>query len=895
MKQSCLIHTTFSQIAAALPEKIALQVVGDSYWKKCTSGQVEPPDNLTRFTYKEVEDKAKQIASFLIRQGYQKGACSALILDNSPEWSMIYLGLMYAGLICVAVDSESGLVDLEHIFCDCQPVICFTSSNIFKNKITDVNYPMSVFAGTNNANMSQKMQVVLIDEEDFNDGHVQDLSWPQIQARDVASLIYTSGTTAKPKGVALSHSNFCANFRGINDLNLCFPDDNFLSILPLHHTYAFMVTLLVPLFSGAKITYAQSFKPEQLTQIIKEASVTVLTGVPQLFSLIHNRIVQKLAAIPPLIRFVSMPVIKRKIRKQFGERLRLLVSGGARLQPQVAKGLSGLGFKVIEGYGLTETSPVATLNPPHRPKFGSVGKALPNTQVKIANPDTSGVGEVMIKGDNVMLGYFKRPQLTAQVKSVDGWFNSQDLGYLDKDNYLYLTGRKKDVIVLSSGKNIYPEELEEYYNQSPYIKEICIFEKITQHLGYKTSFLFAVIVPDFEYFRQKQKVNITEHIRWELENLSAKLPAYKRVMGFTISKQELPRTRLRKVKRFEVTKAYSDWQTHSETKELRLSPEDKGILESTLAKAIIEYLSSRLGRIISLSNHLELDLGIDSLSRIELCADIEAILSMSIPQDLINRALTVKELILAIRDLNLEAELPKQQKKTWAQILNQMPPEDITAKIQLNPGPMGRFLTYAFSYICRFIFKVFFSLKVTGREFVPEEGPYIFCPNHASYLDGFLLFSSIRANCALKLFFIGHANIFEHFLIRWAIKIARLISIDPLTHLTQSLQAASFVLKEQKVICIFPEGVRSIDGNVQDFKKGVGILAKELDVALIPVCIEGTQLAWGRTKIFPRPYPVKITFGKPLNSQVLGNDPAAITEVLRQKVLELKTTANINS
>jgi long-chain acyl-CoA synthetase len=521
-----------------------------------------------------------------------------------------------------------------------------------------------------------------------------------------------------------------------------------------------------------------------------------------------------------------------------------------------------------------------------------VGKPIPGVELRIRNPDESGVGEVLIKGPNVMQGYFRQPDLTAQVKSEDNWFNSQDLGYLDKQGYLFLTGRKKDVIVLSSGKNIYPEELEEYYMQSPYIKEICVFQKTQQQFGQEIGVLFAVIVPDFQYFLKTRGINIRGKIRWELENLSAKLPTYKRVMGFVISKEELPRTRLKKIKRYEVSAKYLGQIPQEEAEKPPIAPQDKDILDSEMAQKIIKYLSQQLNKRVDLDSHLEIDLGIDSLSRVELGLGLESLLLIRLPQELINSVLTVKELIINFQQLKHRAKetRPTQAgggEKTWEEILGSTPPQEVLRKIKLSFGFFDWVLNCIFNNLLKFVFRLLWGLEIRGREFIPSQGPFVFCPNHASYLDGFVLFASVPLSCAINLFFIGHAAIFEHPLVRWAIKIARLISIDPITHLTQALQASGFVLKGKKMICIFPEGSRSIDSNVQEFKKGVGILAKELNIPLIPVYIKGSHFAWPRTKRFPQIHRLRIIFGKPVYWQDLGSDYASITKGLRQAVLEL--------
>lgn len=875
MQEELVIHKIFSETAKGFPEKIALQAKDE------------------RYTYKEVESQALRIGAFLIEQEYKRGDCAALILENCPEWGIIYLGIIYAGLTCVGIDSELTSADLDNIFQDCCPVIVFTSNKIHQEKIAQLKY--------------QSLKVLTIESGDFKNIRTQDaqgINLPDVSSSDAASLIYTSGTTAKPKGVILTHYNFCANVRSIEKINICSSKDNFLSILPLYHTYAFMTTLLLPLLIGARVTYAGSFKPEDLVGIIKGADVTILVGVPQLFSLIHKAIFEKIKGIPSLLRILIMPLIKQGLRRSFGRGLRLLISGGARLEPRVGRGLTKLGFKVIEGYGLTETSPVVTFNPPERVRFGSVGKPLPDVRIRIDHPDNSGVGEVFIKGPNVMSGYFKQPDLTAQVKSKDGWFNSQDLGYLDKDGYLFLTGRKKDVIVLSSGKNIYPQELEEYYNQCPYIKELCILEKRQKQFDQDVGRLFAVIVPDFEYFRNKREVNIRERIRWELENLSSKLPGYERIMGFAVTSVDLPRTRLRKIKRYEVSRIYlgqipqapleTEFLTgQEEIRQPGLSPEDKAILDSEISQRIIKYLSSQLNKRVNLNSHLELDLGIDSLGRVELGAGLESLLSIKIPEDIIDNTSIVKELIMNIQRITGAPGGIRQSKETqrrlpWGEILNQTPPPGVLGRIKVNYGFLDKLLTWIFKKFFEFTFRLFYSLRVEGREFIPLDGPYVFCPNHASYLDGFVLFASVPSRCAVNLFFIGHAKIFEHSLINWAVKIARLISIDPVAHLTEALQAARFVLRNKKLICIFPEGGRSIDSNIQDFKKGIGILAKELNIPLIPVYIRGSHFIWPRTKRLPRIYPLRVIFGKPVLGQELGNDYGTITKGLRGEVLKLR-------
>ncbi|MFA4888553.1 MAG: AMP-binding protein [Candidatus Omnitrophota bacterium] len=869
-----VITEYFSRIAHKFSGRVCLQIKKGSVWE--------------RWTYGQLEERALKVAGFLIAEGLKKGDFACLILENRPEWPAIYLGIVRAGLSCVPLDPQLSSDEIKNLILDSGAKIVFTSCEIFAQKVKQVIEQADVEA-----------VVLETDEIKIKNTSYENINWPEVNPSDTASLIYTSGTTGKPKGVMLTHKNICANFMSIQKTNLCSPSDNFLSILPLYHTYAFMVTLIVPLFLGAKVTYALSFKSQEFSRIIGEASVTILVGVPQLFSLLHKAIFDKIKKIHFFLRPLFLPLVKLKLRRQFGS-LRLCVSGGARLEPEVASDLSKLGLKLIEGYGLTETSPVVTINPTDKVKFGSVGKPIPDVEIKISNPDRKGVGEVLIKGPNVMEGYFKQPELTAQAIKED-WFHSGDLGYIDKEGYLFLVGREKEVIVLASGKNIYPEELEEYYLKSPYIKEICITHKEEKIFGYLKDSLFAVIVPDLEYFSQKKELNIHEKIRWDLETLGKNLSLHQHIMGFTLTKEELPRTALRKLKRYAVREKYlpphqNFWcgglqaePSGVEVEKMVFSKEDLAILNKDIAKSIIQYVSREVNKPVNLNSHLEIDLGIDSLTRVELGLGLEAIFKINIPDEILYKVSTIRDAIINLEDLMQSRELKKEKakEKTWSEILKEPPPEEIIKKIKIDFGFYESAVTWLLKNIFLFILRLFWFLRIKGRENLPQQGPYLICSNHASYLDGLFIFSSLPFKQSLNIYFLGYQHIFEHPSLFWANKVCRFISIDVSSHLTLSMQAISFALSHKKIVCIFPEGMRSIDGEVKEFKKGVGILLKELDIPVIPVYIQGSHRSWPRGTKFPRPHPIKVIFGKPLYAQQLGNDYETIAKRLRGEVLKL--------
>jgi len=864
-----VITEYFRKISHQFPQKVCLQIKRDSFWE--------------RWTYKELEDLVLKVAGFLILNGFKKGDFACLILENRPEWPALYLGIIFAGMSCVPLDPQLSIQEIKNLLQDCQAKIIFSSYDLFLDKIKPIIPELLIKSVVLDKELKEDS---IYSFSEIKDISLEGISFPPLSCQDLASLIYTSGTTGKPKGVMLTHKNICANFLSIKQLNLCSSSDNFLSILPLHHAYAFMVTLIVPLFMGAKITYCKSIKSEEFVHLIKESSVTILVGVPQLFLLLHKAIFEKIKKIPFFLRPLFFPLIRLKIHQQF-KSLRLCVSGGARLQPKVGKDLLKLGLKVIEGYGLTETSPVVSINPPDRIKFGSVGKAIPDVEIKIFNPDKEAIGEVLIRGPNVMKGYFKQPQLTDEVVK-EGWFYSGDLGYMDKEGYLYLVGRKKEVIVLSSGKNIYPEELEAYYLKSPYIKEICIINKEEKIFGIKRDLLYAVIVPNLDYFSLKKEINIQQKIRWELENLSKALPTYQHIMGFILTKEKLPRSPLGKIRRYQVKEKYLS-QKGVIFKESILSDEDKEILEKKISQKIIQYISQQITRPVNLDSHLEIDLGIDSLSRVELMLGLESYLKVKIPEEFIYKISTVKELILYLEKLiNQKSSQPQMLKeKTWKEILDEPPNKKTTEKIKINFGFYEKMVSYLLRIMFLFLFRIFWFLRIKGSKNLPQEGTYIICPNHASYLDGIFVALGLPFNIYMNTYFVGHQQIFEHPLLFWLNKFLRFIPIDINTDFTEAMRAVSYVLKKGKIVCIFPEGMRSIDGKVKEFKKGVGILIKELNIPAVPVYIHNSHRSWPRLSKFPRFYPIKVSFGKPFYPKDSALDYETLVKELRERVLEL--------
>ncbi|MFH1784338.1 MAG: AMP-binding protein [bacterium] len=869
------------------------------------------------YSYREFYEMVEAISASLSLIGIKKGDRVAIILENRPEWGAIYFAIVSMGAIAVPLDAHSTQNEIEYLLGDSGSRICFASGKL-----------LTLLSGS-----ASLKKIIAIDHEK-NSGKVVSFSEfitqkskkvsekPQVAGDDIASIVYTSGTTGGAKGVMLTHRNFLSNFKSVEALRLITPRDNILSILPLHHVFPFMVTLIIPLFLGARVTYIYTLKSDELLLCMREKGVTLLIGVPQLFNLFYKHMYEGFRKINFLVRFpllgaiefmsalrsVSKVNISRVVlatlHRAFGKKLRFFVSGGAPLNKQTANFLTKVGFRVLEGYGLTETSPIVTMNPPAKQKIGSVGKVIEGVYVKIDGADENGVGEIQIKGPNVMVGYYKKEEQTREVFK-DGWFCSGDLGYIDNDGYLYITGRKKEIIVLGSGKNISPVELETYYSRSSFIKEVCILgigEREEEYLG-------AVIVPDLNYIRNAGEINIHAAIKWELEQLSKELPPYKRITNFIIVNEELPRTRLEKIKRFEAKKRYKDkfkGVDVSHKDKTHPTEEEKHLLSTQIGSRVVELLSRELKikRDIRLADHLELDFGVDSLGRVELLAALEEAFSVTVPEAVMGCVYTVEELISALEKLLAgqsigkgATKLPGSEIDLWGEILSRTPPKEVARKVDVSYKRILRLWTVSVRIGLYMLFKLLWRLRVIGTDNLPEDKTFILCPNHVSYLDGFIISASIPFFFRRDVYLLGQQAYFEGPLLKKFTKLIRVIPIDLAKNLVITMQTYAYLLRKGSAACIFPEGARSIDGDIKEFKKGVGILSKELGVPLVPVYIRGAYEAWPRTKNLPKSHPVTVVFSRPYLPGELckigfakgaKSEYEAIAIGIREKVLELK-------
>ena len=524
-------------------DKVALQIKRDKKW--------------VRYSFQDIWERVETIGGQLRSLGIDKGDRVAIISENCPEWGIAYLSIVSAGITAVPIDCKLPKEIILHLIEFVGARAVFSSREF--NKIFEEQKNLLVFEieklGTQLEELRLAPHLLLVKE----------LPEPEISKDAIASIIFTSGTTGTPKGVMLTHYNFISDVLAVDKGCPIFPADNILSILPLHHVFEFTLGFLLPLHGGGTISYTESLSSVAIMENMLETGTSAMAAVPRLYEIFYQRIVGKIQELPGgmqrllgifikinrLLRLITGrnmgKIFFTKIHKGFGGKIRLLVSGGAKLELKVARFFQDVGFNLIEGYGITEASPVVSANLIEDNKIGSVGRPLPGIQVEIDRPDHNGVGEIKVKGPIVMAGYFKNESATREVVR-GGWFYTGDLGYLDKKGYLYITGRKKDVIVTSAGKNIYPEDVEAYYAKLPGISELCAFGHTTE----EGEGVFAAVIPDKKYFAGKENDEIRAEIEKRFQERSKSIPSYERIRSFVIWEGEFPKTSLNKSKRFKI-------------------------------------------------------------------------------------------------------------------------------------------------------------------------------------------------------------------------------------------------------------------------------------------------------------------------------------------------------
>ncbi len=865
------IFDRIEQWAARFPDRFAFAL--------------DDQQTVREYRYADVLSESDAIAAGLASHGINPGDRVGILMENIPQWVFVLLGAMRRGAVTVPLAT---LLPESHLDRIVQHAEC-----------------RMIFADETNLetarNVAERCGAVVVGLSE----------WPQFQVRDrrspatrpisdesTALIIYTSGTTGDPKGVQLTITNLNYEISAIVELLEFSPDNRILSVLPFSHVLPLVANALGPLCVGAGVVFLSSISPQRITESFHKHRITCFICVPQFFYLLHKRIFTQVEAQPwparkafgllrGLARRTNNIEMRRKlfarIHKTIGEDLRLFASGGSRFDARIATDLSELGYTVVNAYGLTETSAAATVTPVSSNRIGTVGKPLRGVTVRIDNPNDEGIGEVWIGGPLLMRGYYRDEARTTEALR-DGWFHSGDLGFIDSDGNLTITGRSKDVIVLANGKNIYPEEIETHYAKSPFIKELCVLGVVDES-GPEGERLHAIVVPDMDEFRRRGQSAIMEMIRFEMENLSKDLASYQHVLSLSIRNEPLPRTVTRKLKRFEI-------QKEEESRRQSCVAQSKAVDHPRFASGMGEIVASLIRHekadAVSLqpSLNIELDLGFDSLARVELLTEIESKTGIHLDDEEAARIYTLGELLDALESKTGTAT---SSARGWKEILARSPSEEWDGHYIFKSKPFATAVIIFLSRLLMLLSLPLFRLKWRGLENIPKSGPLLICPNHESFLDAPMMYAVMPSRVIANAFSLGYSDYWEGWFSRKIAESCNIVAIDSNANLVRALQAGAAGLKGKKNLIIFPEGTRSIDGHIAEFKKGAAILAAELGVLILPVGINGTFESWPRGGGF-RFHPIEIAFGKPIDPQQFTNEPdpyAALTDYLRQAVKRL--------
>lgn len=530
-------------------------------------------DKLKTITHKEFRDEIKELGTALVSMGL-KDKRIAIISENRYEWELAYLAIATGTGVVVPLDKALPDNEIESLILRSQVDAVFYSkkydeimNELREKKNTNLQYFISMDLNENSNGIYSQKQLVTKGKKLIEDGN-RDFIDAKIDNKKMGIMLFTSGTTSISKAVMLSHENIVTNVMDITHAFDLTEKDRLLSFLPLHHVFECTVGFLYPMAIGASIAFGQGVK--HMSADIKELNITAMISVPAVYDIVYKKImrtikkngklgnVQKGIKLTQLLLKVKIDLrgkVFKEVHENLGATLRLVVTGGAALDPETEKGFEELGFDLVQGYGLTETSPVIAAETPKNRRLGSIGKKFNSIEVKIDNPDEDGVGELMAKGPSVMLGYYNNDEATKEALEPDGWFHTGDLARIDKDGYIYICGRKKNVIVLSNGKNVFPEEIETLLNKVEGIKESFVYERKEED-GDPRVCVKLVYDKDIikELYNIEGEDSINEFLWEKVKEINKLMPKYKYVKEMIITEEPLIKTTTLKVKRHEELK-----------------------------------------------------------------------------------------------------------------------------------------------------------------------------------------------------------------------------------------------------------------------------------------------------------------------------------------------------
>ncbi|WP_024328416.1 AMP-binding protein [Thioalkalivibrio sp. ALR17-21] len=839
-------------------------------------------------------ERAARLAAGLREAGLERGDRVVLLAPNSPDWIASALGVMNAGGSVVPLDTQMPSEDLHHVLADSAPRFVFTTSAL-EERLADAHgeWQVRLFDAAEDA---PNAWATLLQAEPADS---------IAQAGDVAAVFYTSGTTGPPKGVPLTHRNLASNVEALCAEEVADHKDRVLVPLPFHHVYPFTVGILVPLTLGASIIVPFSLVGPQIVRGLRDGEATVMLGVPRLYEAVWKALQDRVAGrgrVPALL-FRAMLGLSKLARQRFGlrlgrrlfgslhqrlaPRLRMVVAGGAALDPALGRNLQALGWEVATGYGLSETSPILTYNPPERVRLDAAGVALPGVELAIDDGGSGdGRGEVMARGPNVFAGYLNLPDKTAKVLDADGWFRTGDTGEIDADGFLYLHGRESAMIVLSGGENIDPERVEGALQSAEGVREAGVLEHDDR--------LAVVAVPDAGLMREAAGEELERRTREAVNEAAKSLPTHHRPGVVRLALDPLPRTRLGKLRRHKLEELFEELGHEDAVSRARpepvspesMAPEDQQLLSDPGAERTWNYLAERFhDRRLTPDTGLADELGIDSLSWVDLTLALQDRAGIDLDDSAIERVETV-------RDLLQEAAAAGAAREGQADLKEQLAdPESLLEADQQTalepPGALRRAAGMVLLAGARVLSRLLMRVEVHGQ--FPASAPYVIAPRHLSFVDALALLPALDRQRLESLYWAGFQGyLFTGPLSRAFSRTARILPVDPGAAPRRSLALAAATVQRGHGLIWFPEGQRSPDGSLQPLRPGIGLVLAAQPVPVVPVWIEGTREVMAPGQRLPRPGgKVRIVIGAPVDPTTAGGDERAIVRDLQAALEEL--------
>lgn len=838
-------------------------------------------------TGREARDQALRLSAALRARGVGPGDRVMIVSENGPEWPIAALAALNLRAVLVPVAAIGSNLEIENTLRSARPKFCLYSREIAGARhLEELTKTEGVPALAWRLQSESPLDEWIRAAQPFA---VDDIA----TGKDPAVLIYTSGTTGAPKGVPISHGNILANAAALAKVIDITDRDRAVSVLPLSHMLEFTGGFVFATLRGASITYVKGLKPEDLLRALRDTRATALIAVPLLYEVIARNLQAKLDGLPPpmpalFAQFAKLtrayPALGKilffPVHRALGGHMRVMVAGGAKLHPQTFEYFRGLGFTLLQGYGLTETAPVLSFATRANAAPDHVGQPLSNVELGIFNDQaekvpTGAEGEIWARGPSVFAGYLDAEHSRGAFH--DGWFRTGDLGTLDREGRLRITGRKKDIIVTPAGKNVYPEEIESIVLASGLFLEAAALG-LKDHAGHEK--IALVLVPDRARFPGKSGEEIRAEASREANELTRALAEYKWPQKIEIRFEELPKTSTRKIKKHEVRKLLEAHAVPAERSGATLNLGN--VLEATIARGLAEITKADPAK-IRLADSLAKDLGLDSLTFVELVGQVEKKFNTRIEGVDFAAILTVQDLVTALQfaagsrrrfrlfDHVFFADFaPRANQRLWWRVPRRFFHSAIRAMLLVRHG-----------------------LTVEGLENLEGGGPFVFTPNHASHFDLLSVAGALPHSMVHKTFAVAAKDYFFNRTYKAiaARAFVNAVPFDRKGRVNESMQRCRDALEAGDSLVIFPEGTRSPSGQLQEFKPGVGqLLAGDPRARAVPVFIDGAYQIMPKGSQRPGPGKLRVRFGKPISFRDLAQGADGnrqIAERLRAEVVDL--------